>query len=126
MIVGKYRILCIEDDPDTCEMLTIALKPQGYEVIAAHTAKDALGKASSSDFAALLLDSNLPDSSGVELCKQIRTFNSNTPIIFYSGEARPAMIEEAMQAGAQAYLTKPVTPSKVAETIAELINPVEP
>lgn len=125
MIMEKHRILCIEDDPDTCEMLTIALQPAGYDVISAHTAKDALHKASMEDFAALLLDTNLPDISGIELCRQIRTFDNNTPIIFYSGEARPEIIKEAMKAGAQAYLKKPIDPFEVGETIAELIGTTE-
>jgi two-component system response regulator CpxR len=122
MRIEKHHILCIEDDQDTCEMLTIALQPAGYEVISAHTATEALRKASIGDFAALLLDTNLPDISGIELCKQIRSFDNATPIIFYSGEARPEMIEEAMKAGAQAYLKKPIDPFEVGETIAGLIS----
>ena len=122
MTTKIHRILCIEDDPDTCEMLTLVLNPLGYEVISVHTGEDALEKASSGEFAVVLLDTNLPDISGIDLCRRIRTFNPHTPMIFYSGEARPEMIEEAMQAGAQAYLTKPVDPFEVEKNIAKLIE----
>jgi DNA-binding response OmpR family regulator len=118
----KHRILCIEDDEDTCEMLTFALQPSGYEVVSAQTGEDGLSKVLSESFDAILMDTNLPDISGIELCKQIRESDINLPIIFYSGEARPDKIEEAMKAGAQAYLKKPVDPFEVEKIIANLLE----
>jgi two-component system, OmpR family, alkaline phosphatase synthesis response regulator PhoP len=122
----KRRILCVEDHQDTCEMLTFALKPSGYEVVSAQTGEDGLSKVLSESFDAILLDVSLPDISGVELCKQIRESEIDIPIIFYSAEAHTDRIEEAMKAGAQAYLTKPVAPSEVEKTIAHLLEIAEP
>jgi two-component system alkaline phosphatase synthesis response regulator PhoP len=121
-MINKRRILCIEDDQDTCELLTYALKPSGYEVVSAHNGGDGLSKVLSESFEAILMDAHLPDINGIELCKQIRECEISVPIIFYSGEARPEVIEEAIKAGAQAYLTKPVDPFEVAKTIAHLIE----
>jgi CheY-like chemotaxis protein len=117
-----HRILCIEDDQDTCEMLTLALKPSGYEVISVHTSQEALRKAFSDRFDAILLDAHLPDLSGIEVCRQIRKFNADTPIIFNSGDSRPEIIEEAIKAGAQAYLRKPVELLDLKQTIANLLE----
>ena len=61
----KRRILCVEDDEDTCEMLTLALQLSGYEVVSAHTFADAITKALTTHFDAYILDSRLPDGSGV-------------------------------------------------------------
>jgi two-component system, OmpR family, alkaline phosphatase synthesis response regulator PhoP len=118
----QQRILCIEDDEDTCEMLTVSLEMSGYEVEVANTAAEALAKASTQHFDILLLDNRLPDRSGIELCKQIREFGIHIPIIFYSGDAYPAQIESAMKAGAQAYLVKPVYGKDLNRTIGQLIN----
>lgn len=119
---NKRRILCVEDDEDTCEMLTLALQLSGYEVVAAHTFADAISKALTTHFDAYILDSRLPDGSGVDLCKEIREFNSDTPILFYSADAYPKEIEEAMNAGAQAYMVKPIDPLEVERNIRELIH----
>jgi DNA-binding response OmpR family regulator len=92
----KRRILRIEDDQDTCEILTIALQPSGYEIVSASTGKEGLSKVLTESFEAVLMDTNLPDISGIKLCKQIRQSDISIPIIFCSGEARPELIEEAM------------------------------
>src|SRR4051812_13981371 len=80
------RILCVEDDEDTCELLSFSLGKAGYEVVSAYTFADGLAKALSGSFKVILLDSHLPDGSGIELCKQIRETGSHTPVIFYSAD----------------------------------------
>ena len=85
-----------------------------------HCGSRAVGTGNTVDL--YLLDTRLPDGSGIDLCRQIRSEDLYSPIIFYSGEARPEMIEEAMKAGAQAYLKKPIDPFEVGETIAGLIS----
>jgi two-component system, OmpR family, response regulator len=118
----KPRILCIEDDEETCEMLTVALQPSGYEVVSAHTSTEGLRKALTDGFDAILMDSYLSDGLGIELCKKIRGFNRTISVIFYSGEARPDRIEQVLQAGAQAYLINPIDPFEVEKTIKRLLG----
>ncbi len=114
------RILCVDDDEDTCEMLSFFLRK--YELILAHTFADAVTKALSGTFDVILLDSYLPDGSGIDLCRQIRESDINIPIIFYSGDAIPKRIEEAMEAGATTYLVKPLSPDHVEKAIEQLLN----
>jgi DNA-binding response OmpR family regulator len=122
----KCLILCAEDDKDTCELLSFVLGSSGYEVVPAFTFADALTKALDRKFDIYLLDNKMPDGSGVELCKQIREFDTETPIIFYSADAFPREIEEAMQAGANDYLVKPVDMDSVKVKIKEVYNKVHP
>jgi DNA-binding response OmpR family regulator len=114
------QILCVEDDADSREMMTILLGEAGYEVITASGSDDALELATLEDFAVIILDNWYERGSGVELCKEIRRFDSHTPIIFYSGAAYESDIQRAMEAGAQVYLTKPTGIQVLVKTIEEM------
>ncbi len=114
------RILCVEDDADSREMMTIILEQAGYEVIAASNPTDGLKIAEHGAPALIILDNWCERGSGVELCKQIRKFDSQTPIIFYSGAAYQSDIRKAMDAGAQGYLIKPAGIRDLIETIKVL------
>ena len=54
-----------------------------------------------------MLDSRLPDLDGFDLCRQIRDFDSDTPILFFSGAAYEADKKRGIEAGANAYVIKP-------------------
>ena len=111
------RILCVDDDRDTCEMLEILLGDSGYKVESAMTVADALKLAQNSSFDLYLLDWYLPDGSGIELCQSIREFDTSTPILFCTGAAYEADIKRAMKAGAQGYLVKPTGAEDLIRTV---------
>ena len=104
----KKRILYVEGDADTREMVRLWLSYQGFEVSAVVSATEALPVARAGGFSLYILDARLPDGDGVELCKQIRDFDPASAIIFVSGAAFPDDIRRGLEAGAQLYLTKPV------------------
>lgn len=116
------RVLCVEDDEETCKMLCGLLGLINCESTTAATAKEALEKIASERFDLYLLDNWLPGGSGVELCRKIRETDSSTPIVFYSGAALPSEREEALDAGAQAYLVKPLDVAALVETVNRLLN----
>ncbi|HET9530233.1 MAG TPA: response regulator [Blastocatellia bacterium] len=116
------RVLCVEDDEESREMMTLLLEQAGYEVVMASTATDGLGLARRGGFDLMLLDNWYEKGSGVELCKQIRRFDTHTPILFYSGAACESDIRRGMEAGAQGYLTKPTGIQVLVETIEELTH----
>ena len=116
------RILYIEDHEDTRELVTLLLAQKSYEVITGSTIKTGVALAGSESFDLYLLDSWLPDGSGLELCQQIRTFDKTTPILFYSAAAYAADHELALQSGAQAYLVKPSQPAELCELVTDLIE----
>lgn len=116
------RVLYIEDHEDTRELVTLVLEQKSYEVVSGSTIESGVALASSQDFDLYLLDSWLPDGSGLELCKQIREFDQATPIVFYSAAAYEIDRDEAMQSGAQAYLIKPSAPSELCNLVTLLID----
>lgn len=120
-LATKGRILCTEDDADTRELIVLILEAEGYEVtVTAHSA-DALSLAQREEFDLLLVDNWMPGLSGEELTREVRKFNKNTPILFYSGAAYDSDKVKAHDAGAQGYLTKPMGISDLVEEVAKLI-----
>lgn len=106
-LIARKRILCVDDDEDTRDMMRVLLGTYGYEAVIAASVSDALESARSGGLALCILDHWLTESNGIELCQRIRAFDSDTPIMFYSGAAYKADIQKGLNAGAQAYLIKP-------------------
>lgn len=113
------RILCIEDDLDTCEFLAILLNEFRFEFT--HTIDSALPKLQSEIHDLYILDNWLPDGSGIELCRVIRKYYPTAPILITSGSTRDSEIDEAMDAGANQYLLKPCEPDTLREIVKDLI-----
>lgn len=94
----KKRILCVEDHPDICELISIILKK--YECTSANSKVNALRLATKEKFDLYLLDYHLPDGNGIELCLLIKNFDTETPILFLTGTS--SMTEkQALKIGAQ-------------------------
>jgi DNA-binding response OmpR family regulator len=98
------------------------LEGRNYEVTSAQTIASALNLVRQQQFDLFLLDSRLPDGSGIDLCKGIRQSDAHTPIIFYSAAAFDADKTMALGAGAQEYLTKPARLSELCDLILSLIE----
>ena|ERR1043166_219544 len=116
------RVLYIEDHEDTRELVTLVLEQRSYEVVTGSTIKSGIALAGSQEFDLYLLDSWLPDGSGLELCRQIREFDKATPIVFYSAAAYEIDKSQAMNSGAQAYLIKPSHPSELCTVVESLVE----
>jgi CheY-like chemotaxis protein len=116
------RILCTEDDADTREMLTVLLESFGYEVVCPSDSTLALELMRGLHFDLCLVDNWMPGLSGLELTKRIREFNKTVPILFYSGAVQETDRQQALDAGAQGYLFKPVELDKLIQAIDGLID----
>lgn len=116
------RVLYIEDHADTRELVTLVLEQKSIEVVTGSTIKSGIALAGSQDFDLYLLDSWLPDGSGLELCRRIREFDKATPILFYSAAAYEMDRLDAIKSGAQAYLIKPSHPSELCSLVTSLIE----
>lgn len=116
------RILYIEDHEDTRELVTLLLAQKSYEVVTGSTIASGVALAGAEDFDLYLLDSWLPDGSGLDLCQLIRSFDKTTPILFYSAAAYAADQHLALKCGAQAYLVKPSQPSELCDLVSDLIE----
>ena len=116
------RVLYIEDHEDTRELVTLVLEQRSYEVVTGSTIQSGVALAFSQSFDLYLLDSWLPDGSGLDLCRQIREFDKVTPILFYSAAAYEIDRTDALNSGAQAYLVKPSQPSELCTLVTSLID----
>ena len=115
------RILYVEDDDDTKELVRFLLTQENYEVVLAESSEQALLIAREQSFNLYLIDNWLAGLSGVELCRRLREFDSTTPVLFYSAAAYPQDIREAIAAGAQGYITKPAENHTLIEEIFRLV-----
>lgn len=106
MIMYKPKILVVEDDPAITNLIRTTLDTQDYQY---HTAKNGTGAlldAVSYNADVIILDLGLPDMDGVEIIKKVRGW-SNVPIIVVSARSEDQDKVEALDAGADDYLTKP-------------------
>ena len=101
------RVLCVDDDEDSRVMLTMLLRHELIEAKAVGTAVQAMSSIQTDHFDLYLLDSRLPDLDGFALCRRIRDFDPETPILFFSGAAYEADKKRGIEAGANAYVIKP-------------------
>jgi two-component system KDP operon response regulator KdpE len=104
--VSARRVLVVDDEPQILRALETTLRGAGYEVDTAETAETALARAAAKPPDAVVLDLVLPDLSGVEVARELRVW-TNVPIVVLSavGEERDKV--EALDAGADDYVTKP-------------------
>ena len=87
-------------------MLDLLMKEWGYQFSVATTATDGLKQLLQNRFDIIVLDNWLPDLDGIELCRQIREFDRQTPIIFFSAATMGSEDRAALQAGGNAYIYK--------------------
>jgi two-component system, OmpR family, response regulator len=105
--IPRPGVLCVDDDEDSRVMLTTLLGIALIEAKAVGTAAQALSSIRSEHFDLYLLDSRLSDADGFELCRQIRVYDPQTPILFFSGEGFDADKKKGIEAGANDYVIKP-------------------
>lgn len=114
--MNKLTILIVEDDMPVRNLITTTLKAHEYKYLTAANGASAVMEASSHNPDVVLLDLGLPDVDGVEVIKKIRSW-SNMPIIVISARSEDNDKIEALDAGADDYLTKPFS---VEELLARL------
>ncbi len=106
MADDKELILLIEDEPQMRRFLRITLQSHGYRLVEAETAQEGLMQATTRNPDVVLLDLGLPDLDGLEVTKRLREW-SETPVIVISAREQERDKVNALDAGADDYLTKP-------------------
>ncbi|MCI7100363.1 MAG: response regulator transcription factor [Lachnospiraceae bacterium] len=114
--MSKIMILVVEDDAPVRNLITTTLKAHDYRYITAATGEGAVMETASHNPDVIFLDLGLPDIDGVEVIRRIRTW-SNIPIIVISARSEDTDKIDALDAGADDYLTKPFS---VEELLARL------
>ena len=106
MSAAPIKVLVIDDEPPIRKLLRMGLTTQGYEILEASNGKIALEKLSEQP-ALIILDLGLPDVQGHELLRTIRARNESVPIVVLSSRGDEAGKVQALDLGADDYLTKP-------------------
>ena len=122
MNTNKYKILIVEDESNICNFVKTILEANDYQVICASTCQQGIMMFASHVPDLIILDLGLPDQDGLELIKAIRT-GSNLPILVLSARTMESDKVEALDLGANDYVTKPFgTAELVARVRAALRN----
>ena len=118
------RVLLVDDEPDTRELMTSALEMRGAIVTSASSARDAISTLTHGEFDVLLADIAMPDQDGYELIQTVRSLPAgraaNIPAAAVTACASETDRGRALAAGFQIHLAKPVPPDALARTVASL------
>jgi CheY-like chemotaxis protein len=117
------QILLVDDDPDQVEMYRYALEDVGFVVVGASTGSEAVTRARALRPDVVVLDVRLPDMTGWEVCKVLKTDPStgNIPVIVLTAAATTTLAADAANAGCAAYLLKPCYPDQLAVSIRNVL-----
>lgn len=120
------KILVVDDCQTTRKILGLYLKSKGYDVISAENGLDAIEKLASHNVNLIMADLNMPYMDGIELVKTLKADPglSHIPVLMVTTEADPDERQKAMEAGASAYLVKPVTAEIVSSNIKDIIREI--
>lgn len=122
--LGGVRVLVVDDDADTCEMLTYVLNHWGAETKSSGSVDEAFSRINDWRPDVLLTDINMPGEDGYKLISRLRSLGSekgaDIPAIALTAMARPEDCEQALSAGFQLHLAKPIDIDRLAEAIANL------
>ena len=118
------KILMIEDDTDLQEGLSFSLRLDRYETACASTCREGLSFLNTGHFDLILLDCNLPDGNGFDLCSQIRTF-SQIPILMLTARETEMDEVKALELAVDDYIRKPFSLAVLKARIKKLLQHAE-
>ncbi|MBE9572083.1 MAG: response regulator, partial [Proteobacteria bacterium] len=118
------RILIVDDDEMVLIALNELLRPEGYEVHTSSRGTEALKRLDQNGYDLLMLDVIMPEMNGFELCKKIREKENyrETPIVFLTAKSQEKDRVHGIDAGANLFLSKPISPEKLLGIISDTIG----
>lgn len=117
------RILIIDDEPDTCQMLSLGLQIFGYQADFALSGRDGLAKIRANAPDLVILDLMLPDTDGFEVIRRLRADPATAalPIIILSANAQTGAEDKCLKLGATAFMRKPIGIRELGEAVKQYI-----
>ncbi|KPJ69875.1 hypothetical protein AMJ44_02100 [candidate division WOR-1 bacterium DG_54_3] len=118
------KILVVDDEPDVASLLTLMLKSQGYNVIAAGDGQEALEKARAEVPDLIVLDIMLPKLDGYKVARMLKFDEkfSHIPIIMLTAKIQEKDRKTGLEMGADAYVTKPFDTMQLLEKVKEVLS----
>lgn len=114
-----YEIMIVDDDAQVLDMVELVLKREGYHVLRAFSAQDALATVETETPDLFVIDAMMPEMDGLTLCRKLRAEprTANTPIIFLTGQNSPHSVVDALNSGGDDYIRKPFVPRELAARV---------
>jgi two-component system, OmpR family, alkaline phosphatase synthesis response regulator PhoP len=119
--MAQKKVLTVDDEIKVCEILKAYLEKDGYEVIVATDGKSAVEIAQRTSPDLILLDLNLPEINGLDVCRLIRS-RSNVPIIMLTARDEETDKIIGLEIGADDYITKPFSPREVVARVRAVLR----
>ena len=118
------KILIAEDEDDIRELIALALRMDGHEVLAVSNGRQAYDKALSDSPDLVLMDVRMPKMTGLQVCRRLKGRNDtkDIPVVFLSAKGRQAEIDVGLEAGAAAYILKPFSIPKLTKQINDVLK----
>ncbi|GAA3150146.1 response regulator [Planomonospora alba] len=118
-------VLIVDDSASVRQVVTIALRGAGYDVIAAVDGQDALKKLTGQRIHLIISDVNMPNMDGITFVQEVKKLPAYkfTPIIMLTTESQEDKKRQAQAAGAKAWVTKPFQPPQMLAAVAKLVQP---
>jgi two-component system, OmpR family, catabolic regulation response regulator CreB len=117
----KPRILVVEDEPSILDNIVYSLETEGFDPVGCTTCGEARTALQRGPWALVVLDVELPDSSGFELCKEIRR-DSHLPIIFLTARASEVDKVVGLEIGGDDYMVKPFSPRELSARVKAVLR----
>ncbi len=119
------NVLVVDDSASLRQVVSIALKGAGYNVLEACDGKDALTKLNGQKIHLIISDVNMPNMDGISLVKAVKELPNYkfTPIIMLTTESEESKKKEGQAAGAKAWVVKPFQPSQMLAAVSKLVAP---
>ena len=120
----KKKVLVVEDNPQNMKLLELLLRSKSYILLKAYNGEEALDTATREEPDLIVMDMQLPKVSGIEVTKRLRQMPvfSHTPIIALTAYAMKGDKERILEAGCDAYISKPIDTRKLPLLIADILK----
>jgi DNA-binding response OmpR family regulator len=120
----NQKVVIVEDEPDAADLFAEMMRLSGYQVVKSHNSAFAMSIIRAETPDVVILDLMMPDISGMEVLQYMRREPGlrNIPVVIVSAKGLPSDIQAGLEAGASAYLTKPVGIGKLRETVKSVID----
>jgi DNA-binding response OmpR family regulator len=124
-VTGQQSILVVEDEASIASFVALYLKNSGYAVRSVSTGQSALSQLAAEVPALVILDLNLPDIDGIEICRRVRK-SSDVPILMLTARDEDVDKIIGLEVGADDYLTKPFNPRELVARVKTILRRATP
>lgn len=121
----RPRILIVEDEPSIADNILYSMESEGFEAMVCNTGKDALARLRAEEFSLVVLDVGLPDITGFEVCRQLRTFRE-VPVIFLTARNSEVDRVVGLEIGGDDYVCKPFSPRELTARVRAVLRRSHP